>query len=362
MAAIRLQGVRKQFPGGQRAVDDLDLEIADGELFVLVGPSGCGKSTILRLLAGLEQPGAGRIWMDGEDVTAAPPQARDVAMVFQDYALYPHKSVRENLAFGLRMRGVERAAIAARVGEVAALLDLAGLLDRKPGQLSGGQRQRVALGRAIARQARAYLLDEPLSNLDAKLRVHTRTELGRLQRRLGATMVYVTHDQEEAMTLGDRVAVMRAGRLEQVAPPLEVYQRPASRFVASFVGSPEMNVLPARVAPGGALSCAGLTLRLPDLPAHLPEGAPLDLGVRPQDVLLGAEGDDREADGRVRIDLVEPLGATLLCHAQLDGQPLRVLVPAEQAVTEGAELPLRLRRDRLHLFQPDGSRLERRTV
>ena len=355
MAAIRLQGVRKAFAGGQVAVDDLDLEIGDGELFVLVGPSGCGKSTVLRLLAGLETPGAGSIWMGDQDVTRLPPQERDVAMVFQDYALYPHKTVRENLAFGLRMRKVAAPRIDARVSEVAALLDLEPLLDRKPGQLSGGQRQRVALGRAIAREARAFLLDEPLSNLDAKLRVHTRTELGRLQQQLGATMVYVTHDQEEAMTLGDRVAVMRQGRLEQVAPPLEVYRRPASRFVGSFVGSPEMNFLPGRVEDGGRVACGRLGVRFSALPAQLRPGDPVILGVRPQDVLLT---DGEGADAHPRLEVVEPLGPSLLCHLRLDDQPLRMLLSAEQAVTEGAEVPIRLRPDRLHLFHPDGPRLE----
>ena len=354
MAAIRLRGLRKEYPGGQVAVANLDLEIADGELFVLVGPSGCGKSTVLRLLAGLEPPASGSICLDEQDVTRLPPQERDVAMVFQDYALYPHKTVRENLAFGLRMRKVERTQIEARVAEVAEMLDIAPLLGRKPRQLSGGQRQRVALGRAIARQARAYLLDEPLSNLDAKLRVHTRTELGRLQQRLGATMVYVTHDQEEAMTLGNRVAVMREGRLEQVGPPLEVYQRPASRFVASFVGSPEMNFLPGQVGPDGVVACGPLSLRFVGLPPQTRPGDRVVLGVRPQDILLGEGG---EVDVRARVEVVEPLGPSLLCHLDLDGQSLRILVPTEHAVVEGADLSLRLRRDRLHLFHPEGPRL-----
>ena len=242
MASITLDRVSKIYPNGQVAARDLTLEVADGELVVLVGPSGSGKSTVLRLIAGLETPTAGHIFIDGRDVTDVPPQRRDLAMVFQSYALYPHKSVRENLAFGLRVRRVAAAQIDARVRATAAALGIEALLDRKPAQLSGGQRQRVALGRAIVREPRAFLLDEPLSNLDPILRAGTRAELALLHRRLAATMVYVTHDQEEAMTLGTRVAVMRDGIVEQVAPALEVFRRPANVFVAGFVGSPGMNL------------------------------------------------------------------------------------------------------------------------
>jgi ABC-type sugar transport system ATPase subunit len=243
MASLGLDGVQKRF-GAVAAVDGIDLAVADGELVVLVGPSGCGKSTVMRLVAGLELPTAGRIRIGDRDVTQARPQDRDVAMVFQSYALYPHKTVRDNLGFGLRMRGEAKDAIARKVDEAARLLGIEALLDRRPRALSGGQRQRVALGRAIVRSPQVFLLDEPLSNLDARLRVSTRSELLRLQRRLGATMLYVTHDQEEAMTLGDRIAVMRGGKVEQLGPPLEVYRRPVSRFVAGFVGSPAMNFLP----------------------------------------------------------------------------------------------------------------------
>src|SRR5215213_7980535 len=232
MASISLRHVSKAYANGHVAVRDLSLEVADGELLVLLGPSGSGKSTVLRLVAGLETPGSGQILIAGQDVTAVPPQHRDLAMVFQSYALYPHKSVRDNLAFGLRVRHVAADQIAARVAAAAAALGIDALLDRKPAQLSGGQRQRVALGRAIVRQPKAFLLDEPLSNLDPLLRVATRTELGLLHRRLGATMVYVTHDQEEAMTLGSRIAVMRDGAIEQVAPPLTAFQHPATSFVA----------------------------------------------------------------------------------------------------------------------------------
>ena len=237
MAHVAVESVRKVYPNGHVAIGQVDLTVADGELMVLVGPSGCGKSTLLRLIAGLETPTAGRILIDGRDVTSLPPQDRDVAMVFQSYALYPHLTVRENLAFGLRVRRTPRDVIATQVERAAAALGLEPLLDRKPGQLSGGQRQRVALGRAMVRNPKVFLLDEPLSNLDARLRMETRAELARLHRRLGATSVYVTHDQEEAMTLGERMAVIRDGRIEQVAQPLEVYRRPASLFVAEFVGA-----------------------------------------------------------------------------------------------------------------------------
>jgi multiple sugar transport system ATP-binding protein len=238
MASVRLEGIGKTYPNGHVAARGLDLEIQDGEFMVLVGPSGCGKSTALRMIAGLETPTEGRVLIGDKDVTMLPPQERDIAMVFQSYALYPHMTVRQNLAFGLRMRGAGREVTDRRVDEAARALALEAVLGRKPAQLSGGQRQRVALGRAIVREPKVFLFDEPLSNLDAKLRVETRAELARLHRRLGATVVYVTHDQEEAMTLGSRVAVMRDGFLQQVAPPMELYRRPANQFVAGFVGSP----------------------------------------------------------------------------------------------------------------------------
>jgi ABC-type sugar transport system ATPase subunit len=241
MALVRFDDVQKTYPNGHVAARGLDLEIADGEFMVFVGPSGCGKSTALRMVAGLETPTQGRVFIGDRDVTRLPPQDRDIAMVFQSYALYPHKTVRENLAFGLRMRKTSSDRIDQQVAKAARALDLEEFLDRKPGQLSGGQRQRVALGRAIVREPAAFLFDEPLSNLDAKLRVQTRAELSRLHRRLGATMIYVTHDQEEAMTLGDRVAVMNSGVFQQVAPPMELYRSPANVFVAGFVGSPAMN-------------------------------------------------------------------------------------------------------------------------
>src|SRR6476620_4022139 len=270
MANVVLKHLDKKYPNGFHAVRDVSLDIADGEFMVLVGPSGCGKSTTLRMVAGLEEASGGEILIGDRLVNDVAPGERDIAMVFQNYALYPHMSVRENMAFGLKMRRTPKAEIKKRVDEAAAILSLETLLDRRPRELSGGQRQRVALGRAIVREPKVFLFDEPLSNLDAKLRVETRAELARLHRRLGATVVYVTHDQEEAMTLGNRVAVMRDGFLQQVAPPMELYRRPANRFVAGFVGSPGMNFLPGSIlkseAPGG--------------------GKGLTLGIRPHDLTI----------------------------------------------------------------------------
>jgi ABC-type sugar transport system ATPase subunit len=337
MAAIQLVDIHKSYAGGHQALRGIDLDIAEGELLVLVGPSGCGKSTALAIVAGLESPTRGRVLFDGDDVTALPAQRRDVAMVFQSYALYPHKTVRANLAFGLRMRGTPRAEIARRIAEVARNLGLEDLLDRKPGQLSGGQRQRVALGRATVREPKAFLLDEPLSNLDAQLRTQTRAELLRLHRRLGTTMLYVTHDQEEAMTLGDRIAVVHAGRIEQIAPPIEVYRRPATRFVASFVGVPAMNFLDGRLA-------RELAARL-----GLPQADDVVLGIRPEQLALT---DPAEGELAGRVDLVEVLGGELLLYVQLEAEPreVRIRVAAEQPPSVGQRVGLRLRREHLHLF------------
>jgi len=358
MASVTLESVDKVYPNGHVAARALDLAVRDGELLVLVGPSGCGKSTALRMVAGLETPTSGRVLIGERDVTGLPPQERDIAMVFQSYALYPHMSVAENLGFGLRMRGTPREETARRVEDAARALDLEGLLERKPGQLSGGQRQRVALGRAIVREPLAFLFDEPLSNLDARLRVQTRAELARLHRRLGATMIYVTHDQEEAMTLGQRVAVLRDGDLQQVAPPMEVYGRPVNRFVAGFVGSPEMNFFQGELRGDGGrtrLAAAGFKLELD--PAEVPAGTPADgrvvLGVRPQDIELV---DPEASDLVTTAEVVEPLGSELLLHlARPDGRgEIRGLAPAERRVSVDDRVGVRFRRDRLHLFDPDG--------
>jgi multiple sugar transport system ATP-binding protein len=358
MASIALQAVHKRYPNGQVAVRDVTLDIADGELLVLVGPSGSGKSTVLRLLAGLESPTAGRVYLDGVDVTTAPPQQRDLAMVFQTYALYPHKTVRDNLAFGLRVRGVDPRQRDERVRRTAAALSIETLLDRKPAQLSGGQRQRVALGRAIVREPRAFLLDEPLSNLDPLLRVATRAELALLHRRLGATMVYVTHDQEEAMTLGTRIAVMRDGQIEQVDPPLAVYRRPSNAFVARFVGAPTMNLWNCRCQDNVAslrLTSPAFTVDLDWPRSAMPKAGTLVAGIRPQDVELMST-DTPDARGRVAI--VEPLGATTVVHVSVDGLPelVRLLAGSEVRIEVGAEVGIRLRRDRIHLFDEQTGR------
>src|ERR671914_1933974 len=301
MPSIRIEGLTKTYKDGPRAVDHVDLEIRDGEFMVLVGPSGCGKSTMLQMLAGIVEVSEGSIHIGDKDVTRLDPRKRDIAMVFQSYALYPHLTVRGNLGFGLKLRGAGKGEIARRVEEVARILGLDELLDRKPGALSGGQRQRVAMGRAIAREPAAFLMDEPLSNLDAKLRVSMRAQLSRLHERLGVTTVYVTHDQIEAMTLGDRVAVLRRGVLQQCDTPQALFARPANLFVAAFIGSPAMNLVEATVERGEARfgSC-----RIP-----LPAGASLPerviLGLRPHDLALGGPGAVRLPG---RVELVEELG------------------------------------------------------
>jgi len=308
---------------------------------VLVGPSGCGKSTALRMIAGLETPTGGRILIGDRDVTVLPPQERDIAMVFQTYALYPHMTVRENLGFGLRMRGVARQAISRQVEEAARALSLEPVLERKPAQLSGGQRQRVALGRAIVREPKVFLFDEPLSNLDAKLRVETRAELARLHRRLKATVVYVTHDQEEAMTLGSRVAVMRDGFLQQVAPPMELYLRPANQFVAGFVGSPAMNFLPREEVP-------------PTIP---PRGG--ILGIRPHDIQIVEPG---AGDENAYVELVESRGNEQLVYLCLrgnnQGPAIRIVAPPETTVEPEQMVGIRFDREKLHWFDAEsGERL-----
>jgi multiple sugar transport system ATP-binding protein len=313
VAGILLEGVTKAFAGGVLAVDDVTLEIAPGEFLVLVGPSGCGKSTLLRMIAGLEEATGGTIRIDGADVTDLPPRSRDIAMVFQTYALYPHMSVRDNLAYGLKVRKTGKAETARRVEEVAQLLGLEDLLERRPAALSGGQRQRVAMGRAIVREPKAFLMDEPLSNLDAKLRVQMRADIKKLQTDLGVTTIYVTHDQVEAMTMGDRVAVMRRGELQQVAPPEELYERPANVFVAGFIGSPAMNILEARIENGSAL------VGDVRVPVRAADGDVL-IGVRPEAFEDGALAPAGAPRLRGRVELREALGSEVLVHFSTSGR------------------------------------------
>ena len=320
MASLSFRDARKSY-GDLEVIHGVSMDVADGEFVVIVGPSGCGKSTLLRMVAGLEAITAGEIVIGERVVNDLEPKDRDIAMVFQNYALYPHMSVYGNMAYGLRIKGFSRAEIETRVRRAAGILELQNLLDRKPRQLSGGQRQRVAMGRAIVREPAVFLFDEPLSNLDAKLRVQMRAELQALHRRLGTTSLYVTHDQVEAMTLAHRMIVMNAGRAEQIGTPLEVYSRPASTFVAGFIGSPPMNLVPR----GGKL-----------------------LGVRPEHLEPCAEGD---AALVADVDLVEQLGADVLVHGKVDDARITVRLPAAQRVTEG-RLPLRFDPARAHYFDP----------
>jgi len=322
MAEIALNGVSKVFADGYEAVKEMDLSIGDGEFMILVGPSGCGKSTALRMIAGLEEVSRGEVKIGGETVNERPPKDRDIAMVFQNYALYPHMTVRENMGFALKLAGTERGEIDRKVEEAADVLDLRQHLDRRPANLSGGQRQRVAMGRAIVRDPKAFLLDEPLSNLDAKLRVQMRTELARLQSRLNTTTVYVTHDQTEAMTLGDRVAVMRAGELQQVGAPAELYGEPTNLFVAGFIGSPSMNFMPAELG-GGRVKLPIGEVDAGDL-ARGPADGKVVAGLRPEHfedaALVGEDLQRRGVVFEVEVDLVESLGSDLYVYFHLDSE------------------------------------------
>jgi multiple sugar transport system ATP-binding protein len=333
MADIQLEDVWKVYDDGTEAVRALNLEIADEEFVVLVGPSGCGKTTALRMIAGLEAISRGKVSIGDTVVNDVPPKARDIAMVFQNYALYPHMSVFENMAFGLKLQKIPRPEIRTRVGDAARILGLEDLLDRKPAALSGGQRQRVAMGRAIVRHPRAFLMDEPLSNLDAKLRVQMRAEIARIQQNLGVTTIYVTHDQTEAMTMGDRVAVMRKGELQQVDAPQTLYDQPVNLFVAGFIGSPAMNLLEAKVIrPAGSLAVefADLTLELPnELLAARPAleayaDRPLIVGIRPEDMEDVAFASDVPAESNrlhADVELLEALGSEVLVHFTVPAQP-----------------------------------------
>jgi multiple sugar transport system ATP-binding protein len=391
MAEIQFRGVTKRYPDGTEAVKSIDLDIADGEFMILVGPSGCGKSTALRMIAGLEDISDGELIIGGETVNDLPPKERDIAMVFQNYALYPHMTVRDNMGFALKLAKVGKAEIDRKVDEAARILDLEPHLDRKPANLSGGQRQRVAMGRAIVRDPKAFLMDEPLSNLDAKLRVQMRTEVSRIQNRLGTTTVYVTHDQTEAMTLGDRVAVMRGGLIQQVATPAILYEDPVNLFVAGFIGSPSMNFLPGRLE--------GDRVRLPFGEAPLPDELRRKLQAAPgghragMDVIVGIrpeQFEDADVEGdvanrlrfRAKIDVVESMGSELFAYFDVKGEQLETSDLAELAqdagmeelpshgegqqvvarldaassARAGGELELSLDTSGLKLFDPDGGR------
>ncbi len=348
MAEIRLEQVAKVYAGGVRAVDGVDLTIESGEFMVLVGPSGCGKSTLLRMIAGLEEVTDGSIWIGEREVSRLAPRDRDIAMVFQNYALYPHLSVEKNLGYGLKVRGTPKAEIERRVDEVATMLGLQELRGRRPGALSGGQRQRVAMGRAIVREPAAFLMDEPLSNLDAKLRVDMRSELARLHERLGVTTVYVTHDQVEAMTLGTRVAVMRDGKVQQVDTPQTLYREPENLFVAAFIGSPSMNLVEAELS-DGAVSFAGMTIELGEerRPAERSSGTVI-LGVRPQDFAEASGADPRFATIEAEVAVVEELGSAT--HVLFPIEAPLVDVDAVRAANDDGERATLLATDRRALF------------
>lgn len=355
MAEVKLTDVRKTYFGAVQAVKGVSLDIADGAFVVLVGPSGCGKSTLLRMIAGLETITAGTVRIGDRVVNDVEPADRDIAMVFQNYALYPHMTIYNNMAYGLRNRGMDRTEIDARVMEAARILEIVPMLERRPRQLSGGQRQRVAMGRAIVRQPKVFLFDEPLSNLDAKLRIAMRVEIRKLQRRLSTTAVYVTHDQLEAMTLADMLVVMNAGEVEQVGKPLDVYQKPATTFVATFIGAPPMNLLP--LADGGSAKIEGL--------GNVSSNAGI-LGIRPEDFHLGNGAAVSGSSGGVAVELtveaVEKVGAETFIYgarshgqgSQQEGQDLIVRVPGQSAPAPGERIRATAARDKLHLFSADG--------
>jgi len=345
MAQVQLNNIGKTYPNGFEALHPTSFEIAEGEFCVLVGPSGCGKSTLLRMVAGLEDITSGELQIAGRIVNDVDPADRDIAMVFQNYALYPHMTVRKNIGYGLKNRGTSKEAIAQKVDEAAALLNLDDYLDRKPSQLSGGQRQRVAMGRAIVRDPALFLFDEPLSNLDAKLRNQMRIEIKALQRRLGVTSIYVTHDQVEAMTMADRIIVMNAGRIEQIGTPREVYHNPASTFVASFMGAPPMNLLPATTKDGQVM--------LEDQ-AICPtqQQGPITAGIRPEDFTLDANG-----PLTMDVQIIEELGAHRLLHGTLGGEAVTVHISNDITAAAGAHR-LSVNPDAVCLFNPqDGQRL-----
>jgi multiple sugar transport system ATP-binding protein len=385
VAEIQLKDVTKRYGDGTEAVKQINLDIRDGEFMILVGPSGCGKSTALRMIAGLEDISDGELLIGGERVNELAPRDRDIAMVFQNYALYPHMTVRENMGFALKLHKEDKAEINKRVEEAAEILDLTEHLERKPANLSGGQRQRVAMGRAIVRNPAAFLMDEPLSNLDAKLRVQMRAEVSRLQDRLGTTTIYVTHDQTEAMTLGDRVAVMRSGVIQQVGPPQELYDRPVNLFVAGFIGSPSMNFVPGKVD-NGNVKLPTVDVPIPDdIKGNLQDGQELIVGIRPEhieDVSLVTDHRHKGVVFKTTIDLLESMGSELYAHFRIGGgvqsEELRELAEDAGAgdlpraageegravarlspdahVAVGRETELWLETDRLQFFDPESGR------
>jgi len=358
VASLELSNVSKKF-GDTAVLDDVSLTMAEREFVAFLGPSGSGKSTLLRIIAGLETLDQGEVRLDGRRIDPLPPGERGVAMVFQHYALYPHMTVRDNMAFGLRNAKVPKAEIEARVAEAARVLEIEAHLDKKPGQMSGGQRQRVAIGRAIVKQPKLFLLDEPLSNLDAALRMRTRVELAQLRQRVDAAVIMVTHDQAEAMTLADRIIVMNDRRIQQIGPPMEIYSRPANVFVARFVGSPAMNLAPATLV-GDDSSARFARVRLPDgaevdtrvARAALPGGGALQLGLRPESVRVVHDG---EATTSAKVELVERLGERTLIYATLEGgQPVIAEDSGTSAVRIGDRVGLRIDGSAAHLFGPDG--------
>jgi multiple sugar transport system ATP-binding protein len=360
MAKVTLDSVRKVYDNGFVAVHDASFEVADGEFVVLVGPSGCGKSTTLRMIAGLESITEGRLSIGDRVVNDVPSNRRDIAMVFQNYALYPHMTVYENMAFALKLRNEPKPEIERRVRSAAEILDITEILDNRPRQLSGGQRQRVAVGRAIVRDPQVFLFDEPLSNLDAKLRVQTRKEIARLHRRLAATMIYVTHDQVEAMTMGDRIVVMNAGHVQQIGAPLELYERPANRFVAGFIGSPAMNFMEGTMRTEGGHSI----FRVADQPVdlHLPaspsRSGRLTVGVRPEDIYLaGPAAPGATVAVQAVIEAVEPMGNEIFVYARAGEQDLVARIEPRRLPRPDESVELLLDVARLHYFDADGAAL-----
>ncbi|MFN3925386.1 MAG: ABC transporter ATP-binding protein [Pseudarthrobacter sp.] len=362
MAKVSLRHVFKNF-GEVKVVKDFNLEIADREFIVFVGPSGCGKSTTLRMIAGLEEISEGDIYIGEKLVNHVAPKDRDIAMVFQNYALYPHMNVYENMAFGLKLRKFSKQEIDKRVKEAAEILGLSNLLGRKPKELSGGQRQRVALGRAIVRDPAVFLMDEPLSNLDAKLRVQMRTELSKLHQRLQTTTIYVTHDQVEAMTMGDRIVVMKDGIVQQVAPPQELYDQPANLFVAGFIGSPAMNFIRGKVV-GGVFDAGTFQVKLPEHlagPAKAFDGKAMVLGIRPEDVEADPTYVDKHPGARVpaKIEVVEPLGAEIFLYLTTGENQITARVEPGLRFRPGEEVSLALELDKLHLFDAESEKAVR---